>query len=150
MKTREQHLESCKICLKRKFIMEKGLVCSLTNEWADFDEDCPDFAIDNVSAKQQENIEAARKEESLSMETGGLHIIGIKNGAVAGFIVLLLGLAWLIGGFVYMNVIFYYPFFIIVAGIALIINYYVNLNRKLKKEALIKKQEDVLDLEEEL
>ncbi|MEX1001761.1 MAG: hypothetical protein WDZ35_06565 [Crocinitomicaceae bacterium] len=57
MKTREEQLKSCKICRKRRFLMEKGLVCSLTNEWADFDDNCPEFEIDNVAAKEQESQE---------------------------------------------------------------------------------------------
>lgn len=145
MNTREEHLKSCKICLKRKFLMEKGLVCSLTNEWADFDDKCPDFKLDNVAAIQQKNIDSARKEEGLSLETGGLHVIGIKNGAVAGFIILGLGLAWLFGGIIYMGLIFYYSFAIILIGATLTVNYYINLHRKRKKEALLRRQDDILD-----
>ena len=40
---REEHLKFCKRCKKQEFNSKKGIVCSLTGEIADFENECPDF-----------------------------------------------------------------------------------------------------------
>ena len=71
--------------------MEKGLVCSITEEWAVFENECQDFELDTVAENSQKLVEAQRKEETVSHETGGLHVIGVKNGTVAGLLTLIFG-----------------------------------------------------------
>ena len=44
---RSEHLKFCKVCTKRRFNSEKGLICSLTNDIASFEENCVDFEKDN-------------------------------------------------------------------------------------------------------
>ncbi|WP_462251102.1 DUF4328 domain-containing protein [Ekhidna sp.] len=44
--TREEHLRFCKVCKNKKFDRDKGIVCSLTNEIADFENECPNFLAD--------------------------------------------------------------------------------------------------------
>jgi hypothetical protein len=44
--TRDEQLEFCKKCTNRKMDFQKGLVCGLTNEKADFEDTCPDFNED--------------------------------------------------------------------------------------------------------
>jgi len=44
--TREEHLRFCKICKKRKFNPNKGIICSLSNEIADFEDECSSFEED--------------------------------------------------------------------------------------------------------
>lgn len=56
MKTREEHLEYCKICLNRKMNYQKGLICSLTDEIADFEETCVNFKEDPIKKKEIENV----------------------------------------------------------------------------------------------
>ncbi len=63
-------------------MMDKGLVCSLTDEWATFEDKCEYFELDTVAENSQKLVEAQRKEETLSHETGGLNVIGIKNGLI--------------------------------------------------------------------
>lgn len=46
--TREEHLKFCNICTKRKFNTQKGIICSLTNEIADFNTTCPNFEKDET------------------------------------------------------------------------------------------------------
>lgn len=41
--TREQHLAYCKICTNRSFNPQYGIVCSITNQVADFDPTCANF-----------------------------------------------------------------------------------------------------------
>ena len=51
--TREEHLKFCKICRNRKFDRDKGIVCNLTNEIADFENECPDFLEDTEEIKKE-------------------------------------------------------------------------------------------------
>ena len=44
--TRPEHLAFCGICKNRKFDFEKGILCKLTNTFADFKNECPDFKLD--------------------------------------------------------------------------------------------------------
>ncbi len=41
--TREERMKFCSVCDKSKFDTKKGILCSLTNAKADFEEECPDF-----------------------------------------------------------------------------------------------------------
>jgi hypothetical protein len=47
MTTREEHLEFCRRCLNRKFDPDNGVICSLTNQMASFEKECPDFKPDD-------------------------------------------------------------------------------------------------------
>jgi len=51
--TRDQHLVSCKVCENRKTDLQRGLVCKLTNEYADFEMSCPDYAEDTTLSESQ-------------------------------------------------------------------------------------------------
>lgn len=44
--TREKQLEFCSVCLNRKMSLQKGTLCGLTNDYAQFVESCPDFKED--------------------------------------------------------------------------------------------------------
>lgn len=50
--TREERLKFCSICQKRQMDMQRGLVCSLTNEYATFDEKCTDFEADETTIEK--------------------------------------------------------------------------------------------------
>ena len=52
--TREEHLKFCKFCFNRKINMQKGLVCNLTGEIADFDNSCASYEIDDIETKRLE------------------------------------------------------------------------------------------------
>jgi hypothetical protein len=49
--TREARLLHCELCKKRKLNFERGLLCSLTDDFATFEGSCSDFELD-VSAKK--------------------------------------------------------------------------------------------------
>ena len=49
---REYQLSLCKVCENRKMEMSRGLLCGLTNEYADFNENCPKFVGDEVEVKK--------------------------------------------------------------------------------------------------
>lgn len=46
--TREEQLTFCKKCLNRKMDLKQGLICSLTEQRAAFQDECSDFKIDNT------------------------------------------------------------------------------------------------------
>ena len=64
--TREEHVKFCKICKNRKLDRNKGIVCELTNEIADFVDECSNFEEDGkpeltwqkINKKQKETIQA--------------------------------------------------------------------------------------------
>lgn len=49
---RKAHLLFCKKCTNRKFDRDKGLVCKLTGEQANFEAYCPDFFEDMAEAER--------------------------------------------------------------------------------------------------
>ncbi len=51
--TRDERLVFCKGCTKRKVSFEKGLLCSLTNDYAVFEDTCIDYRVDE---KERERI----------------------------------------------------------------------------------------------
>lgn len=52
--TRQEHLKFCKVCDNRTFDRQKGIVCKLTNDIANFDSDCPDFIGDRKKIVEPE------------------------------------------------------------------------------------------------
>lgn len=45
---RAKQLEYCKKCTKQKFDSKQGIICSLTNQKADFENECEHFEIDKA------------------------------------------------------------------------------------------------------
>lgn len=52
--TREEQLKSCTICTHRCMDIHKGVLCGLTNEFADFEDSCPNFERDEKEIQKQE------------------------------------------------------------------------------------------------
>ncbi len=50
--TREDQLRLCEICTQRKMDLSRGLVCSLTNEYASFTDTCQEFEEDEKEREQ--------------------------------------------------------------------------------------------------
>ena len=129
MLTRQEYVAVCEKCAKRKFDRNKGIVCSLTNEHANFESTCTDFETDPEAIKRIERTKNHTQEMAMR-QTGGNtykkrdYFIAEKkmmNGGVAGGIMMVVGgLVWLIGGLT-VNIVFYYPLFLIIGGIIVII-----------------------------
>lgn len=51
--TRDQHLKFCKVCTLRKMDFKRGLLCSLTNEIANFDPTCPTYVQDEQAVEAE-------------------------------------------------------------------------------------------------
>lgn len=115
--TRAEQLKYCKVCKKKEFNMQKGIVCSLTNEQATFDDECKDFEADLDAQKVEQDKELEKQKIEERELTGGLNSVGIKSGIAAGIILIILGIAWLIGGLLFLDRLFIYSFFVIISGI---------------------------------
>lgn len=71
--TREDRLKFCKNCTKQEFDKLKGILCSLTNKVADFENECPDY--EETEAKKAKNqlsmkfIESLKKKGELKISS---------------------------------------------------------------------------------
>ena len=76
--TRSEHLAFCGICKKRSFDNMKGIVCGLTQDYATFEESCPDFELDSsrkseLDRETEANLfEAADKKSAKIYKTSEL------------------------------------------------------------------------------
>jgi hypothetical protein len=107
--TREEHLKFCKVCINRKMDMQQGLICSITSERADFENNCENYIIDEI---EKEKLESKSNEESTKNKDSGffgswksallLSAFSFIRTALKGFddifgiIFFLLGIGWLI------------------------------------------------------
>lgn len=69
--TREDQLTFCKKCTNRKMDMQQGLICSLTGEKANFENECPDFNLDEsvkIELNDSEPLEQGEVKAKLSSE----------------------------------------------------------------------------------
>lgn len=64
--TRQEQLRFCKICKNQKFDIKQGIICNLTNQPADFEENCNSF-IEDSELKQR--IESNMPENEILNKT---------------------------------------------------------------------------------
>lgn len=114
---RSHHLNFCKKCKNRSFDLKKGILCSLTNDYANFFNDCPSFIEDTDAAAKLELEEKLKIEREQSEESLGLSSFGIKNGITAGMVLIAFGFCWILFGIMYLDRIFFFPFVLIILGI---------------------------------
>jgi hypothetical protein len=86
--TREERLEFCLVCKKNTYNPKLGVICSLTNDVAKFEGNCPDFLADEKEVKLAEN---KRQEEEQGIK---------KTINFARYLLFILGGAYLILGYV--------------------------------------------------
>ncbi|PHR46365.1 MAG: hypothetical protein COA32_10950 [Fluviicola sp.] len=134
---RAYRLSYCKKCTLRDFSPKQGIVCSLTNAPADFDESCESFKEDAKEAKSIKVQEELIKKDAQSSNTLGLSVIGIKSGVAAGIIAILGALVWFIIGLM-SGYIFFYPPLLFILGVIVLIKGLNNMKkRKLKADEAI-------------
>ena len=63
---RQERLKFCKTCQKREFDFNKGILCGLTHEFADFEESCPDYEQDQ-KIQILETYKKDKNEEKLKL-----------------------------------------------------------------------------------
>ena len=61
--TREEHLKFCKKCTHRELDMKIGLVCDLTSQVANFNNECPSFELDKDVIEKIDNEEVVAPNE---------------------------------------------------------------------------------------
>lgn len=93
---RQHQLKFCQICKNRRFDLQKGIICGLTDEYATFETDCEEYAVDHDAYEKQKEKDDARRLDKEKELTGGLNAIGIRNGIAAGIIFTAAGLLLLI------------------------------------------------------
>ncbi len=144
--TRKEHLEFCKVCLNRKFSPLEGIICKLTDRIANFKSACPNFSEDRAALEHHKIFEESQQKSVSEDATFGLDKLGIRNGFLAGSILLSLGLGWLVWG-LSIDRLFYYPFILILfGGIALLIAVINRIkNQKIKRLAQEKLTQEVID-----
>ena len=84
--TREQHLKFCEICVNRRLDLQRGLVCKLTDDLADFEENCPDYQNDH---EEEERLHLQRLEMAGGIAEGDA--IDFKKNKANGIWCILLG-----------------------------------------------------------
>ena len=61
--TREERLKFCSVCKNRKVNYQKGLMCSLTDDFAAFEGECKDYVLDEAEkTKTEEKKEELQKD----------------------------------------------------------------------------------------
>ncbi|HSO86190.1 MAG TPA: rhomboid family intramembrane serine protease [Draconibacterium sp.] len=63
---RTKQLEYCKKCIKQKFDSRQGLICSLTNQKADFENECEHFEIDKAKILLETEKRETEKKSKVS------------------------------------------------------------------------------------
>lgn len=107
--SREEQVKICSICLHRKMDISKGLVCNLTQEWANFHNQCASLSLDEAEFKRLEAVYEKIQNPQKSKGFWGswksalvLSVLGFFRAAMNGFesgfgiLFLVLGLGWLI------------------------------------------------------
>ena len=99
MKLSKLQLDQCQNCTKRGF-GQMGVLCSLTNAKEEFRGDCDNFEMDE-------------KVENYNKRIYGGGDLGIWGGLS----LLIIGVLWLILGYVILNKLFILPVFMVIGGI---------------------------------
>jgi rhomboid protease GluP len=63
---RTKQLEYCKKCTKQKFDLRQGIICSLTNQKADFESECEHFEIDKAKIVTETEKQKSEKKSKVS------------------------------------------------------------------------------------
>ncbi len=85
--TREEQVSYCLNCELRSFNPKKGVLCSLTNEYADFEDFCDSFKLDFAAKNRNTKHSDRQADKQLLKDTLGLSAFGVKSISVAGWIV---------------------------------------------------------------
>jgi len=141
--TREEQLEFCKTCVNRTFSSKSGIICKLTNEKATFTTTCSSYIADNKSIAEAKHKQQFKNRISPDF-TFGLEYIGIKSGIVAGFIVILGGIIWLIPGLLN-NLLNFRPLVVIILGVIAVIISTINHFRRKKRESKQISDDSIID-----
>ncbi len=130
---RDYQLESCLKCQRRKFNTKKGVVCGLTDEWAEFDLTCDYFLLDPKAEIQLIREKEDRIKDSAATDTMGLNQIGITNGIIAGIIITSIAIVAMITGFVF-GIFRIYASFALIVGLVVLVKGILDRRKKINKK----------------
>ena len=93
---RKEYIAICQQCEKSTFNSKKGVVCSLTQEHADFDTECKDFKLDEISVKRAKRVDDYMNDNDRDSfdSVDSNHRATLKSGIsflVIGYVLLFLG-----------------------------------------------------------
>jgi hypothetical protein len=131
--SRKEYVAICQTCVKRKFDKKIGLVCSLTGEYADFEDECKDLEIDQLAQKREERL--VKQKEEMQQDNSaafGSEKTMMQSGGWGGLLMIIGGVAWLVGGLA-LDRIFFYPFFLIIGGIIVLVKAGINKSKEMAK-----------------
>lgn len=97
--TREEYVAICKTCTNRKLDIEQGILCKITDQKADFIDECKDFTKDDsvtvdkiietaepVTAQQiqlsDKALEKVKSEQNLGLGIGTSTLVGLLGAAL--------------------------------------------------------------------
>ena len=97
--TREEHVAICRMCTNRKLDIEQGILCKITDQKADFIDECKDFTKDDsvtvdkiietaepVTAQQiqlsDKALEKVKSEQNLGLGIGTSTLVGLLGAAL--------------------------------------------------------------------
>ncbi|MCB0399249.1 MAG: hypothetical protein KDD26_06410 [Winogradskyella sp.] len=106
--TRQEHLKFCKVCINKDLNLKKGIVCKLTGDIADFDNECESYVLDEAEVAKmdnevtfqrgeintrisQEKLDALKAEQSLPAAIFAGVFVGILAAMVWAFITVTTG-----------------------------------------------------------
>ncbi len=85
--TRKDHLKFCEICHHRSLNFRKGLICSKTNEIADFNIECDSFEKDDIEKER-----LFEKRLSSANDTNSGDPIDFKKNKENGILAMVIGI----------------------------------------------------------
>ena len=137
----DPRLETCLHCMNKKFDLKRGVVCNLTDAKPDWDFSCDKY--DRNDGLYRNHLIQKEKENKLEAESAtlGFSQVGIKSGIVAGMIVMVLSIVWLLVGLSF-NWIFYYPFILFIFGAIAFVR---GIIKRKKRKAKTKSSVEILD-----
>ena len=116
-----ERLQYCRVCSKRKFSLSIGIVCNMTDAKPAFEQKCEHFVLDQAEAQRVLTRErAAAESEGVQSGFFAPEKKGMKKGVLGGIIMIVIALAWFIGGLA-INRIFFYPPVLLIIGIVSVI-----------------------------
>ncbi len=120
MKTREDYVKICQRCEKRAMSMKLGIICTLTQQPADYETlVCPSFVLD-------EKVERLQNASAIEQANEA------KNNLGGGILFLIVGVIWLVIG-IFLNRFFYLSILMIIGGIVGIVRQSLNKGVRKKK-----------------
>ena len=141
---RAHQLSFCKQCKLRDFSKDQGIICSLTEAKATFEDECPDYQVDQAMMERNKEMEREYLESQQASDSLGLNVFGIKNQILAGSIAIIGAIVWFVAG-LFADRIFFYPPILFILGLVTLIQGIIKSQNKAKLKKLDQRDAELLD-----